>query len=348
MSIQVDDAPCAATGRRPADPHGSAAVPRPAPAPAPDGATTSDPATPDPAEAPAPRKVALSPSRASDFKTCPLLYRLRAVDRLPEPPSAPAVRGTLVHAVLEDMFGRPAEGRTLESAGARIAPLWDALVQARPELVDLVAEGELSGWFESAQALLRTYFGLEDPTRLEPQACELRIEVDLPDGVPLRGFIDRLDVSPDGRIRVVDYKTGRSPGESYTTDVLFQLKFYALMLFRLRGVIPARLRLVYLGDNQLLEYSPEQDELVAFERQVVALWRAIERATENRNFPPRPGRLCNWCSFHAYCPEFGGTIPAFPEPAEPTESSEPREPHEPSVAEFENAEVPTSPIDLPV
>lgn len=218
-----------------------------------------------------------------------------------------------MHSVLEDLFARPAAERTLESARQRVAPLWQALVESRPELIDLIAEEDLSAWFEGANALLRTYFGLEDPTRLEPRACELRVEVDLPDGVPLRGFIDRLDVSPDGRIRVVDYKTGRSPGESYTTDVLFQLKFYALMLFRLHGVIPARLRLVYLGDNQLLEYSPDEAELVAFERQVIALWRAIERATASKTFPARRGRLCDWCSFHTQCPEFGGTTPDFPE-----------------------------------
>ena len=53
---------------------------------------------------------------------------------------------------------------------------------------------------------------------------------------------------------------------------------------------------------------------MAFERQVVALWRAIERATETRTFPPRRGRLCDWCSFQALCPEFGGTTPPFPEP----------------------------------
>ena len=279
------------------------------------GTAPPPPASPGVDPADRPHKVALSPSRASDFKTCPLLYRLRAIDRLPEPPSKPAVRGTLVHAVLEDLFTRPAPERTLSAAADRLAPLWEQLLESRPELVGLVPGDDLGAWFEGATALLRTYFGLEDPTRLEPQACELRVEVDLPDGVPLRGFIDRLDVSPDGRIRVVDYKTGRSPGENYTTDVLFQLKFYALMLFRLHGVIPARLRLVYLGDNQLLEYSPEQDELIAFERQVIALWRAIERATSSKTFPARRGRLCDWCSFHAQCPEFGGTTPPFPEPA---------------------------------
>jgi putative RecB family exonuclease len=50
----------------------------------------------------APRsRPALSPSRASDFKQCPLLYRFRAIDRLPEPPSTAQVRGSVVHAALE-------------------------------------------------------------------------------------------------------------------------------------------------------------------------------------------------------------------------------------------------------
>ena len=43
----------------------------------------------------------LSPSRAADFKQCPLKYRFRSIDRLEEAPTPAAVRGTLVHAVLD-------------------------------------------------------------------------------------------------------------------------------------------------------------------------------------------------------------------------------------------------------
>ena len=66
-------------------------------------ATTAVPEVPaeTPAEdATAPRRPSLSPSRAADFKTCPLLYRFRTIDRLPEKKSLAAVRGTLVHSVL--------------------------------------------------------------------------------------------------------------------------------------------------------------------------------------------------------------------------------------------------------
>ena len=62
--------------------------------------------------------AALSPSRASDFKNCPLLYRFRVVDRLPSAPSPAAARGTLVHAVLERLFDLPARERTIEAAAA--------------------------------------------------------------------------------------------------------------------------------------------------------------------------------------------------------------------------------------
>src|SRR5579859_2725609 len=51
-----------------------------------------------------PAGPSLSPSRAGDFLTCPLLYRFRVIDRLPEPPSQAATRGTLVHSVLERLF----------------------------------------------------------------------------------------------------------------------------------------------------------------------------------------------------------------------------------------------------
>ena len=64
------------------------------------------------------RIASLSPSRASDFMTCPLLYRFRVIDRLPERPSRAATRGTLVHAVLETLFDLPADERTLPGPAA--------------------------------------------------------------------------------------------------------------------------------------------------------------------------------------------------------------------------------------
>ena len=263
---------------------------------------------------------ALSPSRAGDFMTCPLLYRFRVIDRLPEPANLVTTRGTLVHAVLERLFDHPADGRTLERAGDLLAPEWERLLDERPELAELFDSPStvaLGDWMAGARRLLETYFALEDPSRIEPAQRELLVEVELDGGVRLRGFVDRVDVAAGGQTRIVDYKTGNAPSELFEAKALFQLKFYALVMWRVSGTIPTLLQLIYLGDGQILRYAPDEADLLATERKVRALWAAIERALQAREFPARPGRLCDWCAHQSKCPAFGGEPPAYPEP-EPT------------------------------
>jgi putative RecB family exonuclease len=259
---------------------------------------------------------ALSPSRAADFMSCPLKYRFRVVDRLPEKPSPAATRGTVVHAVLERLFDLPAGQRTLERAAEMVEPQWQRLLEEEPELAGMFAEDgsgdELAGWLEEAHELLRRYFLLEDPNALEPAERELYVEAELDSGLQLRGYVDRLDVAPTGEIRVVDYKTGRSPSEFFEAKALFQMKFYALVLWRLRGVVPAMLQLVYLGNGEIVRYVPDERDLVACERKVSALWQAITRALESGDWRPSPGPLCDWCDHKALCPAWGGTPPPLP------------------------------------
>jgi putative RecB family exonuclease len=261
--------------------------------------------------------AALSPSRAADFMQCPLLYRFRVVDRLPEAPSPAAVRGTVVHAVLERLFELPPDRRTLDEAAGLIGGEWQRLREERPELAELFEAdpGSVGSWLDGAEALLATWFSLEDPTRLQPAERELYVETALDDGLVLRGYVDRLDVAADGRMRIVDYKTGRAPSEMFEAKALFQMKFYALVLWRLRGRLPSVLQLVYLGSGEVLRYSPDESDLLATERKVKALWNAIARAARTGDWRPSPSRLCDWCDHHALCPVKGGTTPPPPEDA---------------------------------
>jgi putative RecB family exonuclease len=257
---------------------------------------------------------ALSPSRAADFKSCALKYRLRTVDRLPESPSPDALRGTVVHKVLEDLFDLPAAERTPERAAAHVSEAWAAVLESEPEAGASFVDGvtDLDAWLDSCRTVLRRYFDLEDPRRLEPADRELYVETVLDSRLLLRGIIDRLDVAPDGALRVVDYKTARSPRPEHETAALFQLRFYALVLWRARGVLPTLLRLVYLGDGTTISYAPDEDDLRATERQLEALWQAVALAHETGEWLPRRGGHCTWCSFQALCPEFGGTPPPWP------------------------------------
>lgn len=264
--------------------------------------------------------LSLSPSRAADFMSCPLLYRFRTVDRLPEPPSPEATRGTVVHAVLERLFDLPAQQRTPEEAARMVRPLWDELLAAEPELAGLFADDDataLDEWLTSAEELVRRYFGLEDPRRLEPAERELYVEATLDSGLRLRGYIDRLDRAPaTGELRVVDYKTGKAPRAGFEQRVMFQMRFYALALWRQHGVIPRLLQLVYLGSDEILRYEPDEADLRATERKLTALRSAIERALETGDWRPSPSRLCDWCAHQALCPAYGGTPPPLPENAD--------------------------------
>lgn len=272
----------------------------------------------------------LSPSRASDFATCPLLFRFRTIDRLPEPPSAAAARGTLVHSVLERLFDLPPRERNLARASELLPGCWADMVAQEPELAELAAQEAGSGphageqqaqgcdpWLAGATELLACYFELEDPTRLEPVGRELALQVELPSGLTLRGFIDRLDQAADGALRVVDYKTGRAPGPGYEARAMFQMRFYALALWRERGVIPRLLQLMYLSTGVVLRYEPDELDLRSTERKVEALWAAIERAITTGDWRANPSRLCDWCAHKALCPAWGGQPPPLPVPEIP-------------------------------
>jgi putative RecB family exonuclease len=270
------------------------------------------PATDD--GAPARPARSLSPSRAGDFLTCPLLYRFRVVDRLPEPPSPAAVRGTLVHAVLEHLFDQPAPDRTPDAARSLVEPEWERLIAEEPELAGLFPDKqELAAWLEGAGVMLDRYFTLEDPRRIEPAHRELSVEAELASGLHLRGYIDRLDVAPGGEIRIVDYKTGTSPPEEFEARALFQMRFYGLAIWRAQGRVPSMLQLIYLGNGEIVRYQPDESDLLATERKVEALWQAIERALRSGDWRPRPGRICEWCAHQAICPAWGGTPPPIPD-----------------------------------
>src|SRR5690606_1499963 len=220
-----------------------------------------------------PGAFTLSPSRAADFMTCPLLYRFRTIDRLPEPPSPEATRATIVHAVLERLFELPAEQRTPEHAATMLRPEWDRLLEAEP--------------------VVRS-FTLENPKVLVPAERALYVETTRDPGLRLRGYVDRLDrAAATGELRVVDYKTGRAPREGFEQRAMFQMRFYALVLWRLYGQVPRLLQLIYLGSSEILRYEPDEADLRATERKLAALWQAIRRATDNRDWRPSPSRLCD-------------------------------------------------------
>ena len=138
------------------------------------------------------------------------------------------------------------------------------------------------------------------------------METELASGLLLRGYVDRVDVAPTGEVRIVDYKTGTAPRQVAEARALFQMKFYALALLHLRGVVPTQLRLMYLADGESLSYAPDEAELRRFERTLEAIWVAIRAAGTTGDFRANPSRMCDWCSHKAFCPAWDGEPPEYP------------------------------------
>ncbi|MGH9032195.1 MAG: RecB family exonuclease [Acidimicrobiia bacterium] len=247
----------------------------------------------------------LSPSSVSAFKDCPLAFRFSYIDRLPEPPSAPASKGTLVHRALERLMCRPQAERTI--AGAL-----DELATARVEMADdpdltglELTDEEWDAFHAEAEVLVRRYFELEDPTTVKPIGLELKLSAEV-GRITLRGVIDRLELDDAGELVVTDYKTGSVPSEMYENTRLAGVHIYAFLCERMLGRRPARVQLYFLSKPEAIIARPSAQSVAGVERKTSAVWSAIARACERDDFRPRPGPLCDYCTFRPYCPAWGG------------------------------------------
>jgi putative RecB family exonuclease len=246
----------------------------------------------------------LTPSKVTAFTNCPLAFRFSQIERRPEPPSPPSVKGTLVHAALEGLFWHhPAGDRSPAAAANELERAWREL-QDDDEFVQLELDREAGEAFlADARTLVENYFRLEDPDQARAVGVELGVET-MVDGMRLRGVIDRLDLAPDGSLIVVDYKTGRAPSERFERGSMGGVQTYALLCESVLGRAPAEVRLLYLRQPVAISTVASEQTIRGQRRRAVAVWTAIERACDAEDFRPHVGPLCDYCHFKASCPAF--------------------------------------------
>lgn len=249
----------------------------------------------------------LSPSRASDFKTCPQLFKFRAIDKIPEPKTIHQARGTTAHLALQRLFDLPSADRTPDALFDLFRTAWTELREDEyPELFESVEDER--AWGIESLSVIANYFSLEDPAAFEPLDRELDMLEDLGE-MTIRGILDRMEEDGDDLV-ITDYKSGKAPPERYAIPAFFALKIYAALIRKRTGRTPNRLRLMYLTNPTVYEVPVTDSQLDAVERKVKALWDAINRAISKQHFPPKVSRLCDWCSYKSLCPAFADELEA--------------------------------------
>jgi putative RecB family exonuclease len=259
-----------------------------------------------------PLPSSLTPSKVASFKDCALAFRFSAIDRIPEPPSPHAAKGTLVHRALELlMWEEEPGGRTLEVALSKLERArGEVLDHPEYEGLDYGEDGQ-DGFVADAEVLIRNYFELEDPNAVRVIGTELTLSAEV-GSLTLRGIIDRLELDDDGEFVVTDYKTGRAPGAAYEQSRLGGVHFYAFLCEQVLGRRPARVQLIHLREPIAISTIPSAQSIRGLRQRTTAIWSAIERACEHEDFRPKPGRLCDFCAYRDWCPAFGGDPASAP------------------------------------
>ena len=175
-----------------------------------------------------------------------------------------------------------------------------------PDVDELFADDadgtDFAEWLASAAELLGNYFRLEDPSRLEPAAREQLVEV-IVDGVRLRGYVDRIDVSPAGDLRVVDYKTGASPREAFEAQgaVPDEVLRAGALAHPRRRAAPAAADVPHRHRHAQLRARTPRSCRASSARSWPSGPRSSARV-QTGDFRPSPGRLCDWCDHKALLP----------------------------------------------
>lgn len=253
----------------------------------------------------------ISYSAIRTYQSCPLKYRFRYLDGLPEEcVSSSLVFGSAIHAAMEFFFSQQLAGED--------PPDLDQLLAVYQESWSERNEGEIQfGKTETADSLhelgdrmLRAFL---DSDLTQPSGKILGVEealrgelsAELPD---LLGRIDLLLETEDSVI-VQDFKTSRSAwNEQQASDQSEQLLLYADLV---RGLVPGkRLRLQFAVITkaktpkvQLLEAPFDAGRLERTKRVFESVWAAIEAG----HFYPNPSPLsCNGCGYRSVCAAWSG------------------------------------------
>lgn len=235
----------------------------------------------------------LSHSSMSLYSECPQKYKFKYIDRIPEKPRHFFSFGSSVHSALEFFYGVKAlPAPSLEELLAFYKGNW---ISAGYK--DEFQEAE---YFKDGQEILERFYQKHIQDFQIPYFVEYQFNLEV-DGVPITGRIDRVDKTPEGKLWVTDYKTGKAlASKRVLTDA--QLTLYQMACEELLGAEVERLSFYHLPTLKEQIVARHTEETVrGLRRKITDTAESITRGI----FEPTPGeQKCRWCDYKPLCPIF--------------------------------------------
>ncbi|MBI5245593.1 MAG: PD-(D/E)XK nuclease family protein [Elusimicrobia bacterium] len=249
----------------------------------------------------------LSHSSISLYNECPQKYKFKYVDKIPEKPRHFFSFGQSVHLALEYFYSKTEPvAPSLEALLKHYREIW-----VKPGYRDESQEAE---YFEEGRQILTRFYDKHAKSYHVPFSVEYNFAFEH-EGIPLTGKVDRIDKLPDGRLSILDYKTGKKLAAG-RLDIDAQLTMYQFACEKQLGEEVGELIFYHLPT--LKEHRTVRRGAPLVKELTARIVNTAEAITKDKLDPKPMDSVCRWCDYKPICPIFKDQYAGMPEtPAKP-------------------------------